>query len=159
MYNKVLLKNWLIDWVISMLRVSRFRLVEVNVVEVFDHFDFHFFLLSSCKISSSFRENNNMIVFLFPFHIFMPFANLCLIRLQGQFPILRIRSYLDFYPLIRLPRRPLALGRERILISGFIRFPPMLAVYDGVHKLQLGGVGRGFSFTEDETRRHTSLLL
>jgi hypothetical protein len=32
---------------------------------------------------------------------------------------------------------------------GFIRSPPMLAVYD-VHSLPLGGAGRDFPFTEDE---------
>ena len=42
-----------------------------------------------------YRENNDVIVFLFPFHIFMPLANLWLIRLQGQQGqvfILRIRT-------------------------------------------------------------------
>jgi hypothetical protein len=59
----------------------------------------------------------------------------------------------DLYPLISPPRRPLALGRGRILISGFIQPPPILAVY-----LPLGGAGRGFSFTEGEIRRHFSYL-
>ena len=36
--------------------------------------------------------------------------------------------------------------------------PPTLAVYDVAHSLPLGGAGRGFPFTEDETRSisHTS---
>ena len=42
--------------------------------------------------TSLFRENNNVVVFPIPFPIFMPLANLWLIRLQGQFPILRTRS-------------------------------------------------------------------
>ena len=66
-----------------------------------------------------FRENNNVVVFPIPFHIVMPLANLLLIRLQGEFPILRIRSYPDLYTLIRPPRRSLALCRVRILIPGF----------------------------------------
>ena len=81
-------------------------------------------------------QNNNVTVFQCPFHIFMSFANLWLIRLQGQFPILGTRSFPDLYPLIR---PPLAFGRERILIPGFIRSPPTLAVYDIVHSLPLGG--------------------
>ena len=36
--------------------------------------------------------------------------------------------------------------------------PPTLAVYDVVHSLLLCNVGRSFSFTEDETRRHFSYL-
>jgi hypothetical protein len=58
------------------------------------------------------------------------------------------RSFPDLYPLIRLYRRPLPLGRERILISGFIQSPPISAIYDLVHSLPLG-VGRDFPFTED----------
>jgi hypothetical protein len=40
-------------------------------------------LLSLCTISSLFRENNNVVVFPFPFHIFMPLANMWFILLQG----------------------------------------------------------------------------
>ena len=47
---------------------------------------------------SLFRENNNVVVFPIPFHIFMPYANRWLIRLQGQFPILRTRSCPDPVP-------------------------------------------------------------
>ena len=54
------------------------------------------------------------------------------------------------------PGRPLALGRGRILIPGFIRLPLTLAVYDVVHSLPLGGVDRDFPFSEDETRRRFS---
>ena len=50
----------------------------------------------------------------------------------------------------------MALGRERILIPRFFRFPPTLAVYDVAHSLPQGGVGGGFPFTEDETERHSS---
>ena len=52
----------------------------------------------------------------------------------------------------------LVLGRGRILIPGFIRSPPTLAVYDVANSLPRGGVGRDFPFTEDETRRHFSYL-
>ena len=45
--------------------------------------DFTCLLLSWCTISSLFRENNNVVLFLFPIHIFMPLANLWCIRLQG----------------------------------------------------------------------------
>ena len=80
-------------------------------------------LRSWCKISSHFRENNNVVVFLFPSHIFMPLANLWFICFQGQFPILRTGSCPDVYPLIRPPGRPCW---GRFLIPGFIRSPPML---------------------------------
>ena len=43
-------------------------------------------LLSWCTISSLFRGNNNVVVFPFPFHIFMPLTNMWFIRLQGHFP-------------------------------------------------------------------------
>ena len=105
-------------------------------------------------MTSPFRENINEAVLPIPFHIFVPLANLWFLRLQGQFPILRTRSCPDLYPLIRPPKRPFAHGRGRILIPGFVRSPPTLAVYD----LPQGGVGRGFPFTEDETRRHFSYL-
>ena len=39
-------------------------------------------LLTLRKIASPFRENNNVVVFLFPFHIFMPLANLWFIQQQ-----------------------------------------------------------------------------
>ena len=97
-----------------------------------------------------------MVVFPFPFHIFMPLANLWVIRLQGQFPFLRIRNFPDLYPLVRPPRRPLSLDKGRILTPGFIRSPPTLAVYDAAHSFPLGGAGRDFPFSEDEIRRHFS---
>ena len=68
--------------------------------------------------------------------------------------ILRTRSYPDLYSLFRPPKRPLTLGRGRILIPGFIRSPPTLAVYDVAHSLPQGGVGWGFPFTKDGTQRH-----
>ena len=37
-------------------------------------------------------------------------------------------------------------------------FPPTLAVYDVAHSHTLGDIGRVFSSTEDETRRHFSYL-
>ena len=39
-------------------------------------------LLSSCTISSLFGENNNVVVFPFPFHIFMPLTKLWFVCLQ-----------------------------------------------------------------------------
>ena len=55
--------------------------------------------------NSSFRENNNVVVFPIPFYIFMPLANLWLIRLEGQFPILKTRSCPEIYPLIHPQKR------------------------------------------------------
>ena len=46
-------------------------------------------LLSCCTISSPLRENNNVEVSLFPFHIFMLLAKLWFIHIQGWFPIIR----------------------------------------------------------------------
>jgi hypothetical protein len=80
-----------------------------------------FYLRRNQKFLSPFWENN-MVLFPFPSHIFMSLANLWLIRLQGQFVILRIISFHDLYPLIRLHRR--TLGKGRILIPGFVLFPP-----------------------------------
>ena len=57
-----------------MLLVSRSGLVEEDAVEVFYHYGVHLsssFLMYNFK---SFRENNNVVVFPFPFHIFMPLA-------------------------------------------------------------------------------------
>ena len=53
-----------------MLLVNRFGHVEENAVEVFLHYGFH---LSSflCKIASLFRENNNVIILPFTFHVVM----------------------------------------------------------------------------------------
>ena len=62
-------------------------------------------LLFWCRISSPFRENNNVVVFQFHFHILMPLAHLWFIRLQGQFPNLRTRSCSNLHPLIHPPGR------------------------------------------------------
>ena len=117
---------------------------------------FLFFFDEKNKVLSG--KKNNVVVFPFPFHIFMPLANLSFILLQGEFSIVRIRSFPDLYPLIYPPRRSLALDRGRILIPGFIRSPPTLAVYDVAYSPLLGGIGRDFPFTEKETRRHFSYL-
>ena len=93
-----------------------------------------------------------MVIFPFPFHVFMSLANLGLIRLQGQFSTLMMKSFSHIYLLIRPLRWSLSLGR-RIFIQGFIRFPPALAVYD-----VYDGIGRDFPFSENETRRHFSYL-
>ena len=71
-----------VRWV-GMLLVSRSGLVEEDVVEVFHYYGFHLFSFYWCTISTLFRENNNLAVFPFPYHIFMPLANLWFIRLQG----------------------------------------------------------------------------
>ena len=42
-----------------------------------------FYLKKNHHSLSPFRLNDNTVVFPFPFHIFMPLANLCSIRLQG----------------------------------------------------------------------------
>ena len=138
------LRNF-IDWLIGMLLVSRSGLVEEDAVEVFHYYGFHLsssFLMQNFK---PFQVNNNVVVFPIHLHIFMPLANLCLIRLQGQFPIPRTRSCPGLYPLIHPPKRLLALGRGRILIPGFIRSSPMLAVYYVAHCFPLGGVGNDFT--------------
>ena len=70
-------------------------------------------------------------------HIFMPLANLRVISLQGYFPTLKTRSCTDLYPLISISRCPLALGRGRIVIPGFIRFPLTLAVYEIAHSFPI----------------------
>ena len=115
-------------------------------------------LLSRFKISSPLRENNNVVLFSFPFHILMPLANQCFFRLQGKFPILRTRSCPVFYPFIRPPRRPLSLSKGKILISGFILSPPILALYNVAHILPLGDSYIDITFTEDQTQRHFSHL-
>jgi hypothetical protein len=68
-------------------------------------------------------------------------------------------SFSHLYPLIRPLGRLLALGIRGILIPGFVRSLPTLAVHNVADSLPLGGVGRGFPFTEDETQRYFSYLL
>ena len=86
-----------------------------------------------------------MVVFPFPFLIFMPLVSLWFIRLLGYFLIFGIRSCPELYPLILPPKRSLALSRGRILIQGFILPPSTFAVYDVAHSLPLGGVDREIS--------------
>jgi hypothetical protein len=92
-----------------------------------------------------------MVVFPLAFLLFIPLADLWLMRLQGKFPILKTRSFTDLYPLIRPPTKLFTLGRGRILIPGFIRFPPTLELCDVAHSLPLEIIGRDFLFTGDET--------
>ena len=108
--------------------VSRSGHVEENAVEMFTCS-----LLFKSKIPSPFRENNNMVVFPFPFLIFMSLANLWLICLQKEFPILRARSFADLYPIIFPPRRPMVLGRGWTFIPGLIRSPPTLVIFGVAH--------------------------
>ena len=62
--------DWLIDWLLAGPDVWKRMLLRCP-------------LLSWRKISSPFRENINVIVFPFPFHVFMPLANLCFILNYG----------------------------------------------------------------------------
>ena len=71
------------NWLIGMLLVSRLGLVEEDTVDCYINMISTCPLLSQCKISRSFRENNNVVVFPFPFHVFMTLAKLWFIRLQG----------------------------------------------------------------------------
>ena len=71
------------NWLVGMLLVSRSGLVEQDAVKVFHYYGFHLsssFLMYNFK---SFQGNNNVVVFPFPFQIFMQLANLWFIRLQG----------------------------------------------------------------------------
>ena len=120
------------DWLIAMLLV-RSALVEEDGAEVFHHYFVHL----SCSFLSEF-QNNNVTVYPFPYHIFMPLANVWFICLR-IFSKPKSKFPWTLYPLIRPPRRLLALARGRILIPGFIRSPPTLAVYDFAHSLPLGG--------------------
>ena len=73
--------------------------------------------------------------------------------------MLKTGSRSGLYPLIRSTRKPLAIGRGRIPIPGFIRSTPKLVAYAVAHSFPLGGVGRDFSFIEEGTRMHFSCLL
>ena len=75
----------------------------------------------------------------------MPLANLWLIHLQGEFPILRRSSCPDHYLLIRPSKRHLALFKWRVLILRFIRSSPKLAMYNVSHSLPLGVEIRTFA--------------
>ena len=68
---------------IGMLLVSRSLLVEENAVEVLHERVFTCLLLSWRKISSPFWEINNVVVFLFPFHIFKPLTSLWFVHFLG----------------------------------------------------------------------------
>jgi hypothetical protein len=106
------------------------------------------------------KKNNNVVVFSFPFYIFILLPNWWFIRLQGEFPILRTRSCPDLYQPISPSRRLLALAGGGILIPEFIRLSPTLAVYDVGYSLPLGGEDRDFPLNEFETRKipHTNIM-
>ena len=62
-------------WLVGMLLVSKSGLVEKRMpLKCSITLVFTCPLLSRCTISSLFRENNNVVVFPFPLHIFMPLA-------------------------------------------------------------------------------------
>ena len=121
-------------------------------------FHYNGFELSSSswyQISCPFRiNNNNVVVFQFPFHTFMPFIHPPSRMVSHP----KDKKFPDLYLLIRPPRRPLALGRGSKLIPGFILSSLTSSVYGVAHSLLLVGAVRGFSFTEDETRKHFSYL-
>jgi hypothetical protein len=96
---------------------------------------------------SPFREKNNVVIFPILFHIFMPLANLRLICLQGQFPILRTRSCSDLHPLICLLNN--ILNKKANWIGHILRRNCLL--HDAIkgQMTEVKGVGR---------RRRTQLL-
>ena len=102
-------------------------------------------LLSSCQISSYFRENNNVAVFQFPFHILMTLA--CLWFILLQFPILRTISCNYLYTLIRPPSKSL------VLVEGIHAVPSYVSRFRHCQSLPLEGVDRVFT-SEDSARRH-----
>ena len=93
------------------------------------------------------KKQNNVIVFILSFHIFILLTNLWFIGLQGQFPILKKVVAPYHCPLIRPPRSPLALKRENR--------------YSGIHSalsLLLRGLRQNFFFNEDKTPWNFSQL-
>ena len=89
----------------------------------------------------------DVVVFLFLFHIFVAFDNLWFILLQGQFLILRTRCCLDLNQLLSaLLKRYRYLVKEN-LTPKFIRFPHTLVVYGVAQSIPLEGVDREFSFS------------
>ena len=134
--------------------VSRSRLVEDNAVEVLHYYGFH--LSSSFSYDVKFQVHLEEII-MWKSSRFLSKSS-CRWATCGssafKHPILSSKSCHNLYPFIRSPGRPFAFGIGRILIQGFIRTPPRLPVNDAVHSLPLGGVSKGFPFTEDETRRH-----
>ena len=75
-----LMIDWLIDWYLCCLiagsDVRKRMLLKCSITMVYTCP-----LLSWGKISNTFRENNNAVVFPFDFHIFIPLVNLRFIRL------------------------------------------------------------------------------
>ena len=112
-----------------MLLVSRSGFVEENTVEVFRHYGVKFQVLSEKIIMGQYSR--------FFSSIFMPLANLWFICLQGQFPILKTRSYPDLYPIIHHLKGSFPVGRGRILIPEFIRSLSALSVFEVTHCLSL----------------------
>jgi hypothetical protein len=103
--------------------VNRAGLVEENVVEIIHHCGVHLSSPFLIKISSPFRKNNNVAVFLFS----------SISSCFGHFWILRIHSRIISHPkdkkfLWSLPALPLSDN------PGFIRSPSSIAAY-GVEEL------------------------
>ena len=71
-----MLIEWQLCCLIAGLNLLKAMLLKCSITVVFTCP-----LLSWCRISSPFWENNN-ILFLFPFHIFMALSSLCFFRLQ-----------------------------------------------------------------------------
>ena len=127
-----------------MLLVSRSGLVEEDAVEVFHYSGFCFFL--DVKLPSLFRGNNNVVIVLFPFHIFMPLANCSSSAFKDSFP-----SQGQEIALTSTYSSTLQKGLWHLLEGESLSWnSPTLAIY-GVHSLPLGDAGRDFPFTEDET--------
>ena len=80
------------------------------------------------------------------------------IYLMSNFTIKHTASLWQSHTSTSTSITPQLLGRETILIPGFVRSTPMLAIYDVAHSLPLRGVYRDFPITEDETKRHVSHL-
>ena len=74
---------WLVDSLVDMLLVSSPNLWKRMLLKYSITVMFTCPILSWCKISNPLRENNNVVVLPFPFHIFMSLANLYFNRLLG----------------------------------------------------------------------------
>ena len=127
---------------IGMLLVSRSGHMETNSFEMFHYYGVH---LSSSLLMQNFKSfQGKQYCDSTP----VSFANLHVIgQLVHQssrlVPHPKDKKLPDLYPLIRYRRGLLAFGRGRILILGFIRSPPTVAVCDVAHclsyqKVQVG---------------------
>ena len=140
-FYKIITISWKIDRYLSCL-LRKSQLVENNAVGVFHHCDFN--------LSSSYYEISSPSA-----NILMWHYSRFLSTSSCRWPTCGSSDFKEDFPSYHPPRKSLALDRGKILILGYIRSPPTLAVYDVAHSFLLGRV---FLFTEDETRRHFSYL-